>query len=207
MAVHFHEEDLPAGRAVRGRVRSPSIPRPWAWLPGRDRLCLVQLSDGKGDEHLVRFDRGSDYAAPNLKALLGDPESPEALSFRALRRRHHAAPISASWRRRSIARAPPRGWSAPIPTATASRTWSRSCSASTCRKQQQTSDWGARRDQRRAARICGERRPLSSSAQGEARRAARARGPHGARPGLLRFPSRAGPARSRRLARTGHFRA
>ena len=42
--------------------------------PGRDRLCLVQLSDGKGDEHLVRFSRGSDYAAPNLKALLGDPE-------------------------------------------------------------------------------------------------------------------------------------
>jgi ribonuclease D len=42
-------------------------------VPGRDRLCLVQLSDGKGDEHLVRFNRGSDYAAPNLKALLGDP--------------------------------------------------------------------------------------------------------------------------------------
>jgi ribonuclease D len=31
------------------------------------------LSDGKGDEHLVRFRRGSDYSAPNLKALLGDP--------------------------------------------------------------------------------------------------------------------------------------
>jgi len=41
--------------------------------PGRDRLCLVQLSDGRGDEHLVRFSPGSDYAAPNLKALLGDP--------------------------------------------------------------------------------------------------------------------------------------
>ena len=31
------------------------------------------MSDGKGDEHLVRFGRGSDYSAPNLKALLGDP--------------------------------------------------------------------------------------------------------------------------------------
>ena len=41
-------------------------------MPGRDRLCLVQLSDGKGDEHLVRFARGSDYSAPRLKALLGD---------------------------------------------------------------------------------------------------------------------------------------
>jgi ribonuclease D len=42
-------------------------------VPGRDRLCLVQLADGKGDEHLVRFARGSDYSAPNLKALLSDP--------------------------------------------------------------------------------------------------------------------------------------
>ena len=43
-------------------------------IPGRDLLCLVQLSDGKGDEHLVRFDRGSDYSAPNLKRLLADSQ-------------------------------------------------------------------------------------------------------------------------------------
>jgi ribonuclease D len=42
-------------------------------VPGRDRLCLVQLSDGKGDEHLVRFKSGSDYSAPRLKAVLSDP--------------------------------------------------------------------------------------------------------------------------------------
>ena len=34
----------------------------------RDRLCVVQLSDGTGDEHLVRFNPGSSYAAPNLRA-------------------------------------------------------------------------------------------------------------------------------------------
>jgi ribonuclease D len=39
----------------------------------RDRLCVVQLSDGNGDEHLVRFAPGSDFAAPNLKAVLADP--------------------------------------------------------------------------------------------------------------------------------------
>src|SRR3546814_12105307 len=39
----------------------------------RDRLCLVQLSDGKGDEHLVRCAPGSKYDAPNLKAVLADP--------------------------------------------------------------------------------------------------------------------------------------
>jgi ribonuclease D len=38
----------------------------------RDRLCVVQLSDGGGDEHLVRFAAGSDYAAPHLKAVLAD---------------------------------------------------------------------------------------------------------------------------------------
>src|SRR3546814_8610202 len=38
-----------------------------------DLLCLVQLSDGKGDEHLVRFSPGSKYDAPNLKAVLADP--------------------------------------------------------------------------------------------------------------------------------------
>ena len=34
---------------------------------------MVQLSDGLGDEHLVRFGPGSDYAAPVLRAVLADP--------------------------------------------------------------------------------------------------------------------------------------
>src|SRR6476619_5326833 len=71
MAIHFHEED----RA--GDVRFADGPiavdtEAMGLVPGRDRLCVVQLSDGKGDEHLVRFGRGSDYSAPNLKALLSD---------------------------------------------------------------------------------------------------------------------------------------
>jgi ribonuclease D len=73
MAVHLHQEDLPADvRFADGplAVDTEAMGR----IPGRDRLCLVQLSDGKGDEHLVRFGRGSDYAAPNLKALLADPQ-------------------------------------------------------------------------------------------------------------------------------------
>ena len=37
----------------------------------RDRLCLVQLSGGDGDAHLVQFD-GKDWSAPRLKALLSD---------------------------------------------------------------------------------------------------------------------------------------
>jgi ribonuclease D len=72
MAVHFHEEDLPADVLFAdGPVAVDT--EAMGLVPGRDRLCLVQLSDGRGDEHLVRFRRGSDYAAPNLKALLSDP--------------------------------------------------------------------------------------------------------------------------------------
>ena len=39
--------------------------------PHRDRLCLVQLSAGDGDAHLIQFTPG-DYGAPRLKRLLAD---------------------------------------------------------------------------------------------------------------------------------------
>ena len=71
MAVHFHEEDLPSDiRLADGPIAIDT--EAMGLVPGRDRLCLVQLSDGTGDEHLVRFKRGSLFSAPNLKALLGD---------------------------------------------------------------------------------------------------------------------------------------
>ncbi|HEX5259341.1 MAG TPA: ribonuclease D [Sphingomicrobium sp.] len=73
MAVYLHEEDLPADvRFATGPIAVDT--EAMGLIAGRDRLCLVQLSDGKGDEHLVRFKRGSDYSAPNLKALLSDPD-------------------------------------------------------------------------------------------------------------------------------------
>ena len=72
MAVHFHEEDLPEGLDFGDRSIAVDT-EAMGLMPGRDRLCLVQLSDGTGDEHLVRFGPGSDYSAPRLKALLADP--------------------------------------------------------------------------------------------------------------------------------------
>ena len=71
MAVHFHEEDLPANILAPGAVAVDT--ETMGLQPGRDRLCLVQISDGNGDEHLVRFGPTSDYSAPNLKAVLADP--------------------------------------------------------------------------------------------------------------------------------------
>ncbi len=71
MTVHFHEEDLPAGVLADGPVAVDT--ETMGLITHRDRLCVVQISDGNGDEHLVRFAPGSDYAAPNLKAVLADP--------------------------------------------------------------------------------------------------------------------------------------
>jgi len=71
MSVHFHEEDLPEGVIGPGAVAVDT--ETMGLQLGRDRLCLVQISDGRGDEHLVRFGPQSDYSAPNLKAVLADP--------------------------------------------------------------------------------------------------------------------------------------
>jgi len=71
MAVHFHEDDLPAGVLAPGPIAVDT--ETMGLITPRDRLCVVQVSDGGGDEHLVRFSPGSDYAAPNLKEALADP--------------------------------------------------------------------------------------------------------------------------------------
>lgn len=72
MAVHFHEEDLPAG-VLTGTGALAVDTETMGLITPRDRLCVVQIADGSGDEHLVRFNPGSSYAAPNLKAVLADP--------------------------------------------------------------------------------------------------------------------------------------
>ena len=73
MTVHFHEEDLPAG-VLEGSSDLAVDTETMGLVTHRDRLCVVQISDGSGDEHLVRFAPGSDYEAPNLTAILSDPD-------------------------------------------------------------------------------------------------------------------------------------
>jgi ribonuclease D len=72
MTVHLHEEDLPADVLGPGPLAVDT--ETMGLITARDRLCLVQICDGRGDEHLVRFAPGSAYDAPNLKAALADPE-------------------------------------------------------------------------------------------------------------------------------------
>jgi ribonuclease D len=80
MTVHLHEEDIPAGLFAPGADIAVDTETMGLITP-RDRLCLVQLSDGGPDEHLVRFGPGSTYDAPNLKALLGDPDRVKLYHF------------------------------------------------------------------------------------------------------------------------------
>ncbi|RYD61567.1 MAG: ribonuclease D, partial [Sphingomonadales bacterium] len=63
MAVYLHEEDLPEGVFAPGADIAVDTETMGLITP-RDRLCLIQLSDGGADEHLVRFGPDSDYAAP-----------------------------------------------------------------------------------------------------------------------------------------------
>ena len=46
----------------------------------RDRLCVVQISDGQGDEHLVQFLPG-EFHAPNLAKVLTDPNVVKLFHF------------------------------------------------------------------------------------------------------------------------------
>ena len=80
MAVHFHEEDLPAG-VLTGTAALAVDTETMGLVTHRDRLCVVQISDGGGDEHLVRFGPGSTYDAPNLKAILADPSRQKIYHF------------------------------------------------------------------------------------------------------------------------------
>ena len=76
MTIHIHDGDLPEGLDLGQVVAIDS--ETMGLRLGRDRLCVVQLSDGGEDAHLVRFaapstQAGAAYAAPNLKRLLTDP--------------------------------------------------------------------------------------------------------------------------------------
>ncbi len=71
MTVHLHHGDLPAKLDLGPLVAIDT--ETLGLKPQRDRLCLIQLSAGDGDAHLVKFASREDYAAPNLKSLLADP--------------------------------------------------------------------------------------------------------------------------------------
>ncbi len=71
MAIKLYKGDLPPGLDFGTSVAVDT--ETLGLVPRRDKLCLVQLSSGDGNAHLVQVDRSS-YDAPNLKALFTNPD-------------------------------------------------------------------------------------------------------------------------------------
>ena len=70
MTVHLHRNDLPDGLDLGPVVAIDT--ETMGLDPRRDRLCVVQLSSGDGDAHVVQILRGQ-KGAPNIERLLTDP--------------------------------------------------------------------------------------------------------------------------------------
>ena len=108
----------------------------------RDRLCLVQLSDGNGDAHLVQFSQDV-YKAPNLIKLLSDPKRTKLFHFArfdlAIMRHYLGVRVAPVYCTRTASRL--------VRTYTDKHGYKDICKellGVDISKQQQTSDWGAR---------------------------------------------------------------
>ncbi|MBX3445878.1 MAG: ribonuclease D [Parvibaculaceae bacterium] len=71
MAITLHKGDLPDGLQFGASVAIDT--ETMGLNPERDPLCVVQLSAGDGNAHIVQLDRGT-YNAPNLRALMANPD-------------------------------------------------------------------------------------------------------------------------------------
>jgi ribonuclease D len=78
MTITLHRGDLPDELSFGDCVAIDT--ETMGLKPGRDRLCLVQLSSGDGTAHIVQLPQG-DFAAPNLKALLSDQSVTKLFHF------------------------------------------------------------------------------------------------------------------------------
>ena len=78
MKIKLYQGDLPDGLDLGPIVAIDT--ETLGLNPFRDRLCLAQLSGGDGVCHAVQFAAG-EYAAPNLKKLLTDPDTLKLFHF------------------------------------------------------------------------------------------------------------------------------
>ena len=78
MTITLHQGDLPDSVELGPIVAVDS--ETMGLKPGRDKLCLVQLSSGDGTAHLVQLDRAT-YDAPNLKRLFADETTLKLFHF------------------------------------------------------------------------------------------------------------------------------
>lgn len=78
MTIRLHRGDLPDLSRYQGAVAIDT--ETMGLVPGRDRLCVVQLSPGDGSADVVQIPRDNPRA-PNLEALLADPRRPKIFHF------------------------------------------------------------------------------------------------------------------------------
>mgnify|MGYP001164677957 CR=1 FL=1 len=78
MTIHLHRHDLPAGLELGPVVAIDT--ETMGLDPRRDRLCLVQMSSGDGNAHLVQIAPGQ-RDAPNLVRMLADPATLKLFHF------------------------------------------------------------------------------------------------------------------------------
>ncbi|MDI3338039.1 ribonuclease H-like domain-containing protein [Defluviimonas aestuarii] len=78
MAYHLYQGDLPDGLDLGPVVAIDT--ETMGLDPRRDRLCVVQLSSGDGDAHLVQIAKGQ-KSAPNLEQMLADPATLKLFHF------------------------------------------------------------------------------------------------------------------------------
>ena len=71
MANHLYKNDLPDGLDLGPIVAIDC--ETMGLNPHRDRLCVIQMSGGDGDAHIVQVEKGQ-TRAPNLCAMLEDPD-------------------------------------------------------------------------------------------------------------------------------------
>jgi ribonuclease D len=79
IACLLHKGDLPDSFVAQGGSIGVDCETMGLSLV-RDRLCLVQLTDGHGEAHVVQLDRET-YDAPNLKRLLADTSIEKIFHF------------------------------------------------------------------------------------------------------------------------------
>jgi ribonuclease D len=77
VANYLHKGDIPAGLDLGSLIAIDT--ETMGLNPWRDRLCLVQLSSGDGNAHLVKL--SDNFEAPNLKAQLADPQRVKLFHF------------------------------------------------------------------------------------------------------------------------------
>jgi ribonuclease D len=139
--IRFHEGDLQSLSAYTGSAAVDT--ETMGLKPGRDRLCVVQLSPGDGTVDIVRIAQGQS-SAPNLALLLSDPAIVKIFHFArfdvAMLRRGLGIPVAPLWCTKIASRL--------VRTYTdrhGLEELAREILGIDLSKQQQSSDWGADR--------------------------------------------------------------